>query len=278
MKWTLRRKPSATPDILIPPAYPLTGCQLFQDLRRRLAKEYQEPMYFKRLARMMGRSESTTYTWFEFYRHPHVLGFMCLLERLSPGQRRAFVDAHCRVTPSLQHSCFARNPSQITKLRELLNQRTGLTVITGGTDVARTFLLTALGHACGRLPVPAGLDQHRPINFVPVESLLYIDSSLGLKRVRRLTLEVWPKLLTSRSSILFFNGIWSAVSEVQGDLIQCSQRKHIVLAESNLPDLTGLKKQLAPPIHVITVLTSRGIGGAMTFRFRIANLLKPQKK
>jgi hypothetical protein len=47
------------------PGYPFSARDIFGDLRSRLAAEHRRPMNFERLAKMLGRSKSTTYNWFE---------------------------------------------------------------------------------------------------------------------------------------------------------------------------------------------------------------------
>jgi hypothetical protein len=71
------------------PGYPFSARDIFGDLRSRLAVEHRRPMSFERLAKMLGRSKSTTYNWFDIFHHPHVLGFLCLLERLPPAERQS---------------------------------------------------------------------------------------------------------------------------------------------------------------------------------------------
>ncbi|HUD46084.1 MAG TPA: hypothetical protein VMR33_04600, partial [Candidatus Baltobacteraceae bacterium] len=116
------------------PSYPFSARDIFGDLRSRLAAEHRRPLSFERLAKMLGRSKSTTYNWFDIFHHPHVLGFLCLLERLPPTERHSFIEAHCRAYPTLDDPHLAHAPGKTGKLLELLNQKGGLTLITGGTD------------------------------------------------------------------------------------------------------------------------------------------------
>jgi len=200
---------------MITPGYPFSARDIFGDLRSRLAAEHRRPMSFERLARMLGRSKSTTYNWFDIYHHPHVLGFLCLLERLPPAERQSFIEAHCRAYPTLEDPRLAHAPGKAAKLLELLDQKAGLTIITGGTDFSRAFVFTALAHtasrADGKLPAAAGIDLHRSNLFVPVESLIYIAEDLGPDHARRLTQRIWPRVLTSGAPRLFDNRVWSSV-------------------------------------------------------------------
>jgi hypothetical protein len=204
------------------PGYPFSARDIFGDLRSRLAAEHRRPMSFERLAKMLGRSKSTTYNWFDIFHHPQVLGFLCLLERLPPAERQSFIEAHCRAYPTLDNPRLAHAPGKAAKLLELLDQKAGLTIITGGTDFSRAFVFTALAHAAsradGKLPAAAGIDLHRSHLFVPVESLIYINGGLGPDHARRLTQRLWPRVLTSGAPRLFFNRVWSTVPDVRDDL------------------------------------------------------------
>jgi hypothetical protein len=145
----------------------------------------------------------------------------------------------------------------------LLDQRAGLTIITGGTDFSRTFVFTALAHAAcradGKLPAAAGIDLHRSNLFVPVESLIYINGDLGLDHARRLTQRIWPRVLTSGTPRLFFNRVWSSVPEVRDDLLRCAGFKHVVIAEEGALDVGDLKTRVSTPFHVLTLSTAQSV-------------------
>ena len=269
--------------LIKPPAYPFTARDLFGDLRARLSASHRKPMGFDRLGQMMGRSKSMAYHWFDIFDHPHVLAFMCLLERLSPVQRRDFIEAHCRMLPSLEHPCVAFAPAKIGKLWELLNQKIGLTIVAGGTEASRTFLITALGHhayrrAAGKRELPVGIDMHVPANFVPIESLSYIDGANGQKQARQAILKLWPRILSSSGRLLICNGLWSAVPEVRQGILRCAQQNHMLLAEAGLPDLAYVRNMVSTPIHVLMLSASKLTpGGIRIICRRIEPLKRPKK-
>ena len=172
-------------EFIIPPAYPFRGGELLQDLRSRIEKIHQCPISLEELARMMGQPRTSVWSWFSVYHHPHLTAFMALLERLSGAQRQSFIESFCREFPIVSHP---RLVGTVGKLDSLLNQSVGLTVITGSTDRARTFVLTALGHSWtlrhGMQRRPDGIDIHEPITFVPVGGVHYIDQRLKPDRIR----------------------------------------------------------------------------------------------
>lgn len=231
-------------------------------------------MTYDRLAKVMGQSKSTAHAWFNFHKHPHVLGFLSLLERLSPAQRQNFLEARCRPYPTFEHPRLAHSPATTGKLLQLLNQKAGLSIIAGGTDSERTFVFTALANAATgtgeKLLNVAGIDLHRP-TFVPVESLLYIDKAAGFTQVRRLTHEIWPSVVTSAAPRLFLNGVWSVLPTVRDDVLRCAAFKHVFLADQELPDLRGLKQRILTPIHLLAISSSKAVAQGIRVNCRRIN-------
>jgi len=245
--------------IILPPAYPFASSNLFTDLRDRLSRERGQPIGIEEISEMMGTPKSTAHFWLFVYRNPQVLALMTLIERLSPAQRRLFIESHCRAYPSLSHPRLS--PAQ-AKLKKLLSQEKGMSILTGGTDKERTFVLTALGHSWavihGRRHAPTGIDIHRPREFVPVATVRYIDESLARSRVSELVLSVWSKILTAGAPIMLFNGLWSQVPSVRLDLLRRANLKHVILAEDVIPSLAVLRKHISTPIQILTVSKAGG--------------------
>jgi len=249
--------------LLTAPAYPFSARAIFGGLRSRLELHHHHSMSFERLAKMLGKSKSTTHHWFDLSPQPHVLAFLSLLERLSPAQRLSFIEAHCRVYPDLNHPILELSPGKTGDVSELLKQKAGVTIMTGGTEYSRTFVFTALGHAAtradGKLYRASGIDLHRPTRFVPVESWIYIDDNLPLDHTRKLVRRICPRILTSAAPQLFFNGVWSSVPDVRDGLIRCAKFKHIFIADEPAPDLRYLRRRVATPIHELTLSPSESI-------------------
>jgi hypothetical protein len=241
------------------PAYPYTAHVLLKDLRIILSKEQREQMTFERLSQMIGISKSTTHHWFEVFPHPHLLAYMCLLEFLSPEQRHAYIDKHCRVFPSFNHPWLAHAPASIALLGQVMNQSKGLTIISGGSESERTFLLTAMGHAYRRInrqgPTAAGIDMHRPIDFVPVDSFFYIDGTVNSQKIRQAVLILWPRILSSKANIVFFNGLWSSVPSLRQDIVRRAIDSNVIMAEAGIPDIAALK--YVSPLRLLTISTPK---------------------
>lgn len=108
--------------------------------------------------------------------------------------------------------------------------------MTGPTEKLRTLLITAIGHVATNRLGPEhvrGIDLHQPDYFVPVESVNYIDP--GSRRAKELAQSAWPTVATSSAKLVLLNNAWSALSEWRDQIIRCSRRKHILLAEED-PD------------------------------------------
>ena len=269
--------------LIKPPAYPFTARDLFGDLRMRLSAGLSKPMSFERLGQMIGKSKSIAYHWFELFDHPQVLAFMCLLERLSPAERRNYVEAHCRTLPSLAHADFAFSPTTIGMLLALLNQKTGLTIVAEGPESSRLSLVSALAHqayhqAAGKRERPVGIDMHVPTHFVPTESLAYLDGAGDLNQIREATLKLWPRILSSSGRFVICNGVWSAVPEVRQDMLRCTRKNHVLLAEAGLPDLAHVRSLVSTPIHVLTLSRSKRTPGGIRINWRrIKPLQRPKR-
>jgi hypothetical protein len=184
------------------PAYPFSGRELFHSLRRRIEGQVPVKLTVRRLSKLLGISSSTVQYWLRACPHQQLIGFMSLLERLSPLERHAFVDQHSRILPTFTHPWLADNPESLPHVLELLRKPAGLTMISRGIESSRRFVLSAFGHAYPTIDGPRGevigIDLNRPRDFVPVESLYYFDGTLGLDHVRASVNKIWPRLLTSK--------------------------------------------------------------------------------
>ena len=208
-------------------------------------------MTFRRLAKMIGQSTSTTHYWFEVFQHPHVIALMCLLERLGVAERNDFLQEHCRLFPELDDERLKCYPVLRHALFKALSRDKGLTLITGSTEYWRCFMATALGHTYVRIHeghrAPTGIDLQPPNKFVPVESLNYIDKSVGSRLLQKLTLQVLPRILTSDTSLLIFNGVWSEVPQSRVSLMRAACLKHVIILEQGIPQPLELKGPSEPP-------------------------------
>jgi hypothetical protein len=275
-------KSGASSEIIKPPACPFSAQDLYKHFRARLAGESGEELTFRRLGQIIGKSKSTAHFWFGVSTQPQVIAWLCLLERLSSKGRHEFIETHCRILPSLEHPFLAHAPGKTGKLLELLSQRTGLTVICGGTETMRTFVVTALGHAYRQatgLPRNAvGLDVHRPTRIVPIESLYYVDGTQNSKQVKQLIFQLWPRIQASSGKLVVCNGIWSRVPDLRKEILRCSRHNHVLLAESGTPVIDDVRTVITGPLHVVAVSAAKRISGGINIQCRQLKTRKRPKK
>ena len=194
------------------PAYPHTGPRIFTKLRTALSDVFGFQLSFGRLAWMIGETTSKTHYWFNVFGHPHVVAFLCLLERLPDRQRQDILNLYCRELPTLDHCRLAHDPIAVANLESLLQRTSGLTLLRGGTDFQRTFVVTAMGHSfqcAGRTNSVAGLDVHEPRKWVPLEKVLYVGRLINSTRLNAVLCSSWERVRASNAQLMLFNGIWS---------------------------------------------------------------------
>jgi hypothetical protein len=253
------------------PAYPFSGREIFNDLRRELGRGLNVNLTVRRLATMMGASPSTAHRWLELYRHPQIIAFMSLLERLSAERRHAFVGAHCRVLATFDHSRLMNNSTTRTYVFGLLRKKAGLTLITRGTEFSRQFVLNAFGASYSVIKSTerevAGVDMHRPTDLVPLNGVYYVDTKMGRDRMTTSLNKIWPGLLTSRAPLFLFNRVWSTFPELRPDIINLCRNSHVVLADLELPGPKDLK-QVPREVHLLTISQKYDASGLIRLGFR----------
>jgi hypothetical protein len=201
------------------------------------------------------RSASTVFDKFEKPRQPQVEALLRLLERLPEATRSRLLNQVCRCFPTLDHARIAHDPAQVSHLKSLLLQPNGFSMLQGGNDGARTFVLCALAHTCLMLePVHAqvcGLDTHLPDWFVPVPGVNYAPNLLHPERLRAWISTQWPAIRSARGKLMLLNGVWSAAPELHDEIARLAQRCHVVVANGERPE--KLLCWPAVPNHILRV-------------------------
>jgi hypothetical protein len=213
---------------------------------------------------MMGRSKSTTHFWFSEYHHPQIVGMMTLLEQLSSNERRSFFESNCRILPTLSD---ARLTGATGELEELLKQEQGITIVTGSTASARSFVLKAFGHSWSRMrqqrALVTGIDIHLPRHYVPVIGVRHIDETQPTKLIHELISSVWPRIQTSTAKLALFNELLGEFPEAINDLIRMAETKHVVLAEQSPAAKYDLARKTAIKVQVLTLARNKQIDGGI---------------
>lgn len=219
------------------PAYSKTSREIYTILKQAVEDaesgdpEAGRELMLKRLAELIGVPQSTMHDWLHGHRAESVKRFLCALERLSSASRAGVLDLLCRDCPRLDHPALVLNSEARASLSALLEQRHGLTFVSGPFEWARTFMLTALGNsAAGRLSA-SGFDVHRPDRFVPIPGVWHLARPIAPQVLASLLDRLWPAVARSEAPLLFFNGVWSALPELRRRILACAEAHHVFVAD-----------------------------------------------
>lgn len=243
--------------LLRPPPHPLTGRAIYGKLRSALERECGHKLTLKRLGLMLGKEASTAGYWFEVCTHPHALGLVCMLERLSDDGRHRFTRSVCRSLPTILHPSLAHSPKTVADLLETLQNPCGITLIRGSATLRR-YLVSALGHTFHQLhprhKTAAGLDIGWSEELVPVETMLYLQSLPSGEPVRSAITAAWSRIQRSGSPLVLVNGVWSAAAPaIQQEIVECAKVRNVIIADAALPGLNQLAKQGIRPLQLLTL-------------------------
>lgn len=207
----------------------------------------------------MGKSKSTAHFWCSGHRQLNLIGFMTLVERLPHDTKLAFLKQYCRVLPTLADIKFVGDHAQV---EALLRLEAGIVLISGASEQARSFALTAFGHAWQqRFGIATGLmgiDLHRPLELVPVVGAYYVDEKLHANRVHEIVKSVWPRILTSDAPLRLFGNLWSRVPQIREELLLLARNKTVFLADRIQPTLALLKRKIPSSITMLELSQPAG--------------------
>jgi hypothetical protein len=193
--------------------------------------------------------------------HTHLIAFLSLVERLPDRKRLQLLSEYCRELPTLDNARLAHDALAVSNLESLLRKSNGLTLIRGGTDFQRTFLLTAMGHSFPRIGGPGatvhGLDLHEPRKWVPLEDMVYFKEPLRHARLKELIDAVWPEIQSSKAPLLLLNSIWSLVPHLHNDILNMARSQHVVVSDAKPPPPADLARRLETSVHTITISPAR---------------------
>ncbi len=69
--------------------------------------------------------------------------------------------------------------------------------------------------------------------------------------------ELWPGISSSKAPIVLLNGVWSAVPELQADIMHLAAKKHVIVADEMVPLTSESMAGFVQPRHWIEVSSSR---------------------
>jgi hypothetical protein len=216
------------------PAFPKSGNQVIRGLKAAMDRAECPGcggLTQKRFAELVGMAPTTINDWYNGQLVGPIKAFLCGLERLGEQQRTALLRQICRDCARLQDPRLAHDVQGVGVLSELVREPSGVTFITGPSDKARTFLVTAMANSAGGKIRACGLDAHRPDTFVPVCGVFYLRRSCSAVEVQALLRGVWPLLAAAEAQLLILNGIWSRVPEIRTKIPELAKRHNVLIAD-----------------------------------------------
>ena len=248
----------------------MTGSEVIRGLKASLERvecARGERLTQKRFAELIGMPSSTINDWYKGRLVNQIKAFICGLERLSEGQRISFLRQVSRDCFRLQDPRLAHDAQSVSALAELVREPAGLTFIAGGSDTARTFLVTAMGNSAGGEIRACGLDAHLPYTFVPVSGVFYLRKSCSAVELQTLLRGVWPLLANAEAQLLLLNGIWSRVPEIHAKITELSRRRNVLVADDFGNSVPRLRDW--PEVKASLIQVQCGDGEEGPFRIRI---------
>jgi len=211
---------------------------------------------YEDLAGYVGQAASSVFDKFQRAQQPQIEALLGWIERLPESTRNQLLNSACRCYPTLDHPRLNHDPAQVSQLKTLFRQANGLTLVQGGNDGLRTFLITALGHSCGTLEPErrqvCGIDVHEPDWFVPVDGVVYLHNLLDPSRMREGVHRAWPAIAEMKSRLTILNGVWSKVRDLEAEINQLSLRRHVIVADETRFKPEDPARRDAKPTHVLS--------------------------
>ena len=257
-------------DTIHPPAYPHLGYRLLSGLRDALGSGGRKPT-LEALAAKLGVGLSTCHNWFCVGRLEPIQALLCLMERVPEEQWLPTVRGFLRDFPNLKHPRLAHDPGGLVQLEQLLKQPTGLTMIRGDSDATRTFMITALGHSFA-LTNPqgkvVGLDVHEPVEFVPLEGVLYFKNTTPSARRHELLLQEWARIRASHEALIVCNRVLSVAPELAMEIAKVAATSHVLLADRDQTGQPSVGPDKIPSHRAIEIVAASGNSTGITWQLR----------
>jgi hypothetical protein len=227
---------------------------LLRATKAELEKMRGRTLTYEELGHYAGQAASTVFKRLQNVGHPPIEGLLSWLERLPEDIRHSLVNRTCRCFPHLNHVRLSYDPAQVSALRALVRQVSGLSIVRGD-DGVRTFVMSAFGHEAemerGETAV-LGLDLHRPDWFVPLGQVKYLydmpDTTVHLA-IRGII----GRLLGEEGKMILVNAAHPMCQEFRPALNQLARKCHVVMAEDTRRSETSNKQPTAETVNVLTV-------------------------
>lgn len=231
---------------------------LLRRLQGALTGRSGKPATYRDIEEWTRVPETTVKDWFNNRGRPTAEMLVSLLERVPREIRHQAVDSACRTWPALDDSRLNCDDTDSSRLRTMACQPNGLILIQGGTDEARTFLLTALANEFLTLTAHSGqvtgIDVHEPDWFVPVPHVTYLHNEFDLHRQQEAVERLWPRWEGLKNRLIVFNGVWAAMRNLRKAISPLAAHNLVILADQEALECSQWRKNTKLPYSLITVL------------------------
>ena len=235
--------------------------KLLMDLKANLGQAEGQSLSYDDWALIAGRPGNTLACWCAGGAAHQLEVLLASLERLTAEERHRLIDRACRDYPTLRHPKLAHDSVACSHLATLLRQPFGLTFVQGGPEHMRTFVLNALGNSAGSLALKnvavAGVETHKPEQFVPVIGVTYLDNLFRVGEIERQFKQLWPRVRAAKARLVLLNDIWRRVPELQSEILDLARASHVVVADALALKQGDLASRAPTPTHLVTVSPAR---------------------
>ena len=232
--------------------------RLLQGIKSAIGLAEARGISFDDLEQLSGRPAGTVGSWFEGARMIQLEFLFALLERVPIMLRRELIDGTCRVQPTLQHAKLAHDPIALSRLETMLKQQAGFTVIHGGPEHARAFLLNGLGNSVrevnsGQQSV-FGVEIQPVTAWTPVPGIIQLSPHVDLRQQLQ---RAYAKIQQANDgSLILLGHVWNKIPHLHPEIVQLARRCHVLIAEDPLKT-EDLVRRISGPVHILTVSVAR---------------------
>jgi len=232
--------------------------RLLQGIKSAIGLAEARGISFDDLEQLSGRPAGTIGSWFEGARMIQLEFLFALLERVPAVLRRDLIDASCRVQPTLRHPKLAHDPIALSRLETLLKQRIGFTIIQGGPEHARAFVLNALGNSAREVEFTqrsiVGVEIQPVSTWAPVPGIIQLSTQ---PEPRQQVQRAWPKIQQANDgSLILLGQVWNRIPHLLPEIVQLARRCHVLVADDPLKT-EDLVRHISGPVQILTVSAAR---------------------
>lgn len=233
---------------------------LLRSIQPWLQGQKGKPPTYAEMAAWGNVPEGTVRDWFSGMGHPSAEFLLSLLDRTDEETSQRILGKARKLFPSLDHSLLMNDKAVISRLKTIMAQRGGLTFIQSDNDEHRTFLTTALGHTYLHLTQPprqvVGIDIHEHDWFVPIPGVSYLHNTFAPDQIRMHARQAWPQP-SSVATLVIFNGLWSAVPELQKDIRLIAETWPVIVTDEVMMDIAQMRVRPPHATNMITIASAR---------------------